>query len=161
VREVLTLTEEPVAPGVRGLDFSIAPGLSDLGVVPAGLLPSASMPGLESAAVGRIGGAGGGDGTGTVGVSELDRAPQERSTPMPAYPASARRAGIEGFVETRLLLDEKGAVEEVQIVKWEGHSAFVEAVRSSLARWTFTPAIRSGRPIRIWKPYVVRFKLEN
>ena len=46
-------------------------------------------------------------------------------------------------------------------MKWEGHTAFVEAVRTSLARWKFTPAIRNGRPVRIWKPYVVRFKLEN
>lgn len=160
-REVLTLSEEPAAPGVRGLDFTIAPGLSELGIVPQGLLPSAAAPGLESAVAGRIGASGGGDGTGTVGVAELDRAPQERSTPMPAYPQSARRAGIEGWVETKLLLDEKGEVEEVQIVKWEGHTAFVEAVRSSLARWRFTPAVRAGRPVRIWKPYVVRFKLEN
>jgi protein TonB len=160
-REVLTLSEEPVTPGVRGLDFSVAPGLSDLGVVPAGLLPTPSAPGLERAVAGRIGGAGGGDGTGVVGVAELDRAPQERSTPMPAYPASARRAGIEGYVETKLLLDEKGEVEEVVILKWEGHTAFVEAVRTSLARWRFTPAVKGGRPVRIWKPYVVRFKLES
>ena len=161
VREVLTLSEEPVAPGVRGLDFSVAPGLSDIGVVPQGLLPSAAAPGLESAVAGRIGAGGGGDGTGTGGIAELDRAPQEKSTPMPAYPQSARRAGIEGWVETKLLLDEKGEVEEVQIVKWEGHTAFVEAVRTSLARWRFTPAVREGRAVRIWKPYVVRFKLEN
>ena len=109
---------------------------------------------------GTIGG-GAGSAIATVGIGDLDQAPRELSTPPPPYPNSARRAGIEGKVELNLLLSTEGLVERIEILRWEGHSAFPETVRRSLETWRFTPAIRSGHPIRLWKPYVVRFKLDD
>jgi protein TonB len=159
-RDVPLLSDAPVPPGVRSLDFVPGPGISDLGVVPFDL--ALAGPGTLSGnpGSGAIGG-GAAEAIATVGTGELDRAPREVSTPPPAYPIPARRAGVEGKVELNLLLAADGSVERIEILRWEGHSSFPESVRRGLLAWRFTPAIYHGRPIRVWKPYVVKFKLDD
>ena len=49
----------------------------------------------------------------TFGSEEVDDPPRGLDLRHPAYPASARRRGLEGFVTVKLLIDEEGRVQQV------------------------------------------------
>jgi TonB family protein len=55
------------------------------------------------------------------------------------YPPDAARMGIEGKVQTRILLDEKGKVRQVRVIKAAGHG-FDERAIEALKKYRFSPA---------------------
>ena len=69
--------------------------------------------------------------------------------PAPAYPSALRAAQIEGSVLARFVVDTTGRAEPESISFPEAtHAQFAEAVRQSLLRSRYLPAIVSGRPVR-------------
>ena len=91
--------------------------------------------------------------TGTGGIVDerlVDRAPRlTGDAPQPKYPASLRAAGIEGRVVVQFVVDTLGRAEvgDLQVVETP-HAAFVDAVRSALARSHFTVGEAAGRKVR-------------
>lgn len=86
--------------------------------------------------------------------------PSIRQLVMPKYPESARKLGKEGFVLLRVLIDEKGTVRDVQIIKSAGYEFDEEAkraIRSSL----FNPAHENGVPTLCYVDIPVRFVLRD
>jgi len=81
-------------------------------------------------------------------ASRVDEPPRELANIPPQYPQAALRRGIEGEVMVRLLIDERGKVEDVQVLRVEGHSSFREAVLDVVHKWTFRPARHGGRPVK-------------
>lgn len=80
------------------------------------------------------------------------------------YPASARRAGIEGRVQVRLLIDPEGRVARCRVVSASA-SQDLDAVtcRSAMANGRFVPATDS-RGRAIWSEYTppaVRWRLQQ
>ena len=76
-----------------------------------------------------------------------------------AYPADAQRMGIEGYVDAKLLISEKGDVIEVKIIKTAGHG-FDEAARAALKKFKFSPARTSdGKAVPTNIVYKYRFEL--
>jgi protein TonB len=67
--------------------------------------------------------------------------------PQPAYPPSARARDESGFVEAVLHVDATGAVTAVDVTARSGTVAFEDAVRATVARWRFGPALRDGTPV--------------
>jgi len=78
----------------------------------------------------------------------------------PKYPEIGRKAGIEGVVHLRLLLDTTGYVIDVKVAK-SLNPAFDEAAVKAARTWRFTPAKQRDRPVKIWLAYPVRFKLKD
>ena len=78
----------------------------------------------------------------------------------PTYPDIARRAGIEGAVWVKALVDKEGHVRDVIIAKSSGANAgFEEAAIDAAKKTVWKPAIANGQPIAVWVTYKVEFKL--
>ncbi len=94
-------------------------------------------------------------------ANRVDEPPRELANIPPQYPQVALRRGIEGQVVVRLLIDERGKVEDVQVLRVEGHPSFREAVLDVVHKWTFRPARHGGRPVKVWGIKRIRFELEE
>ncbi|BDG03701.1 energy transducer TonB [Anaeromyxobacter oryzae] len=81
------------------------------------------------------------------------------SPPDDEYPAEARRAGVEGRVVLRLLVDEHGAVADAVVVEDPGHGFGAAAVASVRRHCRFQPARRGDTPVASWIRYSFRYEL--
>jgi protein TonB len=78
------------------------------------------------------------------------------------YPEMARRAGIEGIVWVKALVDKEGKVRDVIIAKDSGANAgFEDAAIQQAYATTWKPAISNGQPVAVWVTYKVVFKLKG
>ncbi|HEX5961073.1 MAG TPA: energy transducer TonB [Rhodanobacteraceae bacterium] len=85
----------------------------------------------------------------------------ETATP-PDYPIQALRAGMEGTVLLKVLVDTHGKPERVVVSRSSGSRVLDEAaLRHVLAAWRFHPAIRDGHAIEAWALVPVRFDLQR
>jgi TonB family protein len=83
----------------------------------------------------------------------------ERVSP-PMYPEIARRQGLEGTVELNVLVDERGSVQDVQVVTGAGGKAGLnEAAADNVRKRKYRPATKEGIPVKVWVPVRVQFKL--
>ena len=83
----------------------------------------------------------------------------ETATP-PTYPTQALRAGVEGTVLLKVLVDAGGKPVQVAIERSSGSRTLDEAARRHvLAAWRFHPAMREGRAIEAWALVPVQFNL--
>ena len=114
------------------------------------------QPPIDFGGTGAIGGgvvdrAGFGSPSGGVYTERLvDKAAAPRpGNPTPLYPAALRAAQIEGTVLARFVVDSVGHAESASIEFPEAtHPQFAEAVRQSLLRSRYLPAIFEGHPVR-------------
>jgi len=77
----------------------------------------------------------------------------------PAYPASARRARIQGTTLLAVLIADDGRVAEIVVKESAGHPDLDEAAADAVRRWRFTPARRGDDPIAMWVELPVEFRL--
>ncbi len=83
------------------------------------------------------------------------------SAPAPSYPVAALRAGLQGTVVLRVLVDIDGRPSEVSIQTSSGHRALDLAARSQVLRsWRFQPALQNGQPVQAYGLVPVSFSLE-
>ena len=78
------------------------------------------------------------------------------------YPESSRRAGSEGIVRLRFLIDQNGDLTNVEMVESSGDPALnAEAYRvvSSSPRWQ--PGLLKGQPVRVVYTFPVSFMLKE
>lgn len=87
----------------------------------------------------------------------LEAQPTIKTQTDPVYPDILRRAGIEGRLIVRVLVGKDGRAEDVQIVRSD-NEGFNQATLEAVRRWTFTPAIQAGQPVRVWMTIPVRFR---
>ena len=80
----------------------------------------------------------------------------------PVYPRLARKAGMEGSVWIKALVDEKGNVIRAVVFKSSGSSAgFDEAAVAAAYKCKYKPALQNGFPIPVWVTYKVEFLLRQ
>jgi protein TonB len=80
--------------------------------------------------------------------------------PAPRYPRQAVRAGLEGTVTLRVLVDEQGWPKSVEIERSSGHRELDRTAREHvLAKWRFHPAQRQGRAISAYALVPIDFRL--
>ena len=79
----------------------------------------------------------------------------------PIYPPASRRAGEEGTVRVRVLVDEKGRPKDVQVAQSSGFSGLDEAAVAAVRKWRFVAATNGQGPISAWTQVAVTFKLTN
>jgi len=82
----------------------------------------------------------------------------ESSRVAPVYPAEAVRARLEGLVVLKVVVDERGRVGDIEVVRGLGHG-LDEAAVAAVRRWRFRPATRNGRPIKVFHVIPFDFRL--
>ena len=97
----------------------------------------------------------------TFELGEVDEAPIPIEQPKPIYPLRAQKAGIEGFVRVRFLVDRRGRVGEVEVLEASPRGYFERAARAAVKRWRFIPGKVGGRPVETWVAVTIRFRLEG
>lgn len=78
---------------------------------------------------------------------------------MPQYPEAARRAGVEGLVEVKIVVDESGTTAVRQVLG--GEEPFLSAVMDVLPEWRFRPARLDGESIAVARVVRVPFRLNR
>lgn len=106
-------------------------------------------------------GGGRGSGHGTYGESDLDGPLVPISRRLPVYPADARRREIEGSVRVKFLVNEKGRVENIDIVWSKPPGVFEKSVLSCVGEWFFQPGRVGGKTVSVWAYTTLRFKLDE
>lgn len=79
----------------------------------------------------------------------------------PVYPPSSRRAGEEGTVTVRVLVDERGRPADVQLTSSSGHPALDQAALEAIRKWSFAPAMRGAQAVPAWTTVRVTFQLNT
>ena len=76
------------------------------------------------------------------------------------YPPIAQRAGIQGAVWVKALVDKEGTVRDVVIEKGsDANAGFEEAAIDAAKKTVWKPAIANGQPTAVWVTYKVEFVL--
>jgi len=78
----------------------------------------------------------------------------------PDYPEVARRAGMEGTVWVKILIDKEGIPRKVVVVKSDAE-VFNAAATQAAMEWRFTPAIMNKGPVAVWVAVPFKFKLQG
>ncbi|HET7611291.1 MAG TPA: energy transducer TonB [Rhodanobacteraceae bacterium] len=80
----------------------------------------------------------------------------------PSYPIAALRAGIQGTVLLKVLVDPRGRPIQVVVEHGSGSRILDDAARRHvLAAWRFHPAVRDGHAIEAWALVPVHFELDR
>jgi protein TonB len=79
----------------------------------------------------------------------------------PVYPAGARRDGEQGTGMFKVLVDEKGRPQDVQVLKSTGFPRLDTAALEAIRKWAFSPAMQNGQAVQSWTRVQVAFQLQN
>lgn len=102
--------------------------------------------------------------TGDLGYGALgrpDQMPMPISQTHPPYPYLARRRGVQGWVQVRLLVNNAGDVDKLLVIKSNPTGVFEDTVRRTVLTWRFKPAVKDGHPVAAWVQTTIRFRLER
>lgn len=78
-----------------------------------------------------------------VSAANLNRT----KTVQPVYPESARKRGIEGWVELAFTVQPNGSVDEVEVRNASPADVFDEAAVRAIRQWRFEPVVRNGEKV--------------
>ena len=79
----------------------------------------------------------------------------------PYYPSFSKRAGEQGEVVVRLIINEGGIVEDVALLRSSGFARLDGAAEQIGRRYRFKPYIVNGNPARISTNLLIKFNLKN
>jgi protein TonB len=77
----------------------------------------------------------------------------------PIYPPASRRMDEQGAVRLRVLVDERGRPQEVEVAKSSGFPRLDEAAVTAVKRWVFAPATQGATAVSTWTQVSVVFQL--
>jgi protein TonB len=77
----------------------------------------------------------------------------------PTYPPAARRAGEEGTVRLKVLVDEKGRPKDVAVATSSGFARLDEAAVAAVRKWRFVAATDGSNAISAWTQVAITFRL--
>jgi protein TonB len=83
------------------------------------------------------------------------------NNPAPQYPALSRRMGEEGKVLLRVLVNERGLPDQVQLRATSGHPRLDEAALTTVRQWKFVPARRGETTVSAWVIVPIAFSLRS
>lgn len=81
--------------------------------------------------------------------------PEVKKSVAPWYPEVLKKAGIEGKVIVKVVIDETGKVEKAEVVQ-TSDERFNQAAIEAINKWEFSPVYKEGKPARA--EVVVPFK---
>ena len=87
------------------------------------------------------------------------REPKKISDFRPVYPAFAQAAKVEGMVILEAVVNERGVVERLKVLRSTPllDAAAIEAVR----KWRYTPTLLNGTPVSVLMTITVNFTLHD
>ncbi|HET6372544.1 MAG TPA: energy transducer TonB [Candidatus Polarisedimenticolia bacterium] len=87
------------------------------------------------------------------------KAPERTVFVPPVYPDEPKRAGIEGKVVMEVVVGQSGSVEGVRFIK--SYPIFNEAAEKAVRQWKYKPALKDGKPVRVYLTVLVEFSLKK
>ncbi|MBL7959211.1 energy transducer TonB [bacterium] len=87
----------------------------------------------------------------------VEQNPVPLSRPNIVYPELAKKAGLEGKVVVKALIDETGSVTKIVVIA--GEDIFKDAAVAAINHMKFKPAINGNRAVKVWITYPVVFRL--
>jgi protein TonB len=95
-------------------------------------------------------------------LEEVDIQPRPIKVVEPKYPELAKQMGLEGTVVVNALISEKGDVLRAEILRGIKNGAPLEqAALAAVRQWKFSPAVKDGVKVKVWKPIETRFRLRQ
>ena len=79
------------------------------------------------------------------------------SSPKPAYPALAQRAGLQGFVKLQVRVTTDGRVEVQKLL--EGEPGLADAAITAVKQWRAKPVWINGKPVEVISTVTFNFQL--
>lgn len=92
-------------------------------------------------------------------VGEGIREPRRIVDVAPAYPAIARAARIEGIVILEAIIDERGNVDRIRVVR--SAPLLDQAAIDAVGRWRYTPTLLNGVPVQVLMTITLNFRLQE
>ena len=92
-----------------------------------------------------------------IPLEEVDAPPRIATVVKPVYPPLALKARIGGIVVLRVLVSEKGLPLDIQVVR-KAPAGLDDAALAAVRRWTFTPPVEGGVPVRTWMTIPIPFE---
>lgn len=90
----------------------------------------------------------------------VEKTPVPVKQVQPEYPELARKAGVEGTVWVKILVDKEGKAKKAVVMKSDS-DIFNEAATKAALQWVFTPAMMNNGPVAVWAAVPFRFKLNK
>ncbi|HEU0188347.1 MAG TPA: TonB family protein [Gallionellaceae bacterium] len=94
-------------------------------------------------------------------AAQLDSPPRLLGELQQIYPARARAAEVEGYVTLALLINERGEVEDVSVVRAQPAGYFEEAALNMLRKQRFSPPIKQNRAVKSRWLTTVHYRLQS
>ncbi len=149
-----------VAPAPETVPVAVAPTRSPakepIPTADTGTGPTQSF----APAVAAIGSGNGGNGGGVFSTGALDRQLIVLRRPAPVYPQAARSRHIEGWIKVQFVVDERGQVEQIEVLAAEPQGVFDQSVLRCVAGWRFKPGTVEGRVVKARVQQTIRFQLD-
>jgi len=79
----------------------------------------------------------------------------------PTYPSASRRAGEEGTVRLKVLVDGKGRPKDVAVATSSGFARLDQAAIEAVRKWRFVAATDGASPISAWTQVAITFRLTS
>ena len=95
---------------------------------------------------------------GPVHIGPGVTAPKPTRRPEPIYSPEALKAGVQGSVLFRLVVDEHGLPIDVHVLSPLGYG-LDERAQETIAKWRFQPGLKDGKPVKVSANIEVNFRL--
>jgi protein TonB len=92
-------------------------------------------------------------------LDRVDQRPVTLTRTKPTYPPAAIQMRREGEFEMRVLVNETGRVEAVEILTGPAKSDLAREAMKAARSWTYSPAVADGVPVKVWVVEKIAFKL--
>lgn len=95
-----------------------------------------------------------------VEMSNLDVFPKPTRPITAIYPPIARQQRISATVVVSALIDERGTVTQVKVLRGVGRFGIDEAAQRAMRSARFTPPMKDGKKVKTWFPQTIEFRPE-
>jgi len=94
-----------------------------------------------------------------VDIAEVDSPPATLTRKLPVYSMQARQMRLQGTVVLKVLVNERGSVEQVVVVNGVAGADLNDSAVKAARQWTYRPAVKDGVPVKVWTTEQVTFKI--
>ncbi|OPX18617.1 hypothetical protein BXT86_00195 [candidate division WOR-3 bacterium 4484_100] len=92
---------------------------------------------------------------------KVERPPEPLHITAPKYPRLALKAGIEGVVLLKGVIDTTGRVIRVEVLRSSGNSLLDSAAVKTFWTYRFRPAMQRGRRVLVWIKMPIKFRIKG
>jgi protein TonB len=83
------------------------------------------------------------------------------NNPKPAYPALAKRMGMEGTVMLKVLVSREGTALKVEVAHSSGYETLDKAAAEAVKNWRFVPSRKGDFSVDEWVQVPIAFRLKK